>query len=172
MTTMSENEPEVDETEESEREEAVPEVEGGGVPTETPPAQAQGGGMDPMSFIQQGGIKDALLQPAYQDEYGNTYSQADLIADIVNVMRLDTKQMAKLHDIDVEVNKMSPEKAAGLLQNMATGEGSGLIDVFTKIEDQRDLILKDLMDEESHEKYMAAKEQMLNSISEPDEVER
>lgn len=120
------------------------------------------GGM--MDFMSGGGVEQMLLAEQYGDpQTGHTYSLAALIADVINVMRMDTKQMAALHDIDVEVNKMSPERAAELLSQVATQNGLSLIQVFENIEDQRDLILQQKMNEEQHAQYMAFKRQMLYS---------
>jgi hypothetical protein len=126
------------------------------------------GGMDMMSFLEDGGIKNLLMQDTYENRHtGHTYSQADLLADIVNVMRMDTKQMAALHGIDIEVDKMQPDRAAELVESMAgNGEGSGLdiIDVFQEIEDQRDLLFQQEMTDDQYDQYMTFKARMLYSV--------
>jgi len=122
-------------------------------------------GTDMMSFLTNGGIKQLLLDDSFEDpETGNTYSQADLVADVINVMRMDAKQMCLLHGIDVEVDKMSPERAAELLENVAQNDGIAIIEVFQAIEDKRDHVFKQQMTEAEYEQYMDFKRGMLYSL--------
>jgi hypothetical protein len=73
------------------------------------------------------GLKNVMMQPAFEDEdTGHTFSQAELIADVVNILRMDTKRMAEQHDVDVSIQKMTPERAAELLQGVAQGEDLGI----------------------------------------------
>lgn len=116
-------------------------------------------------FIQAGGIKELLLQEQYQNaETGHSWSQADLVADVINVMRMDAKQMCALHGIEVEVNKMSPERAAELLEGVAKNDGVEIIEVFEAIENKRDHVFKQQMSDDEYEQYMEFKEQMLYSV--------
>lgn len=124
-----------------------------------------GGAPGMMQMLQSGGLADLLTAPTFEDpETGHTYSQADLVSDVINVMRLDTKQMAALHDVDIEVDKMTPERAAQMLEEMATNDGYSIIEVFEEIEDQRDEIMQTLMTDEQHRAYNHHKRQMLHSI--------
>lgn len=139
------------------------------IPEEAVEDVEDGGGL--IDFLNEGGIKGMLLEETFQDpDTGHTYGQAHLVADVINVMRMDTKQMAALHGIDIEVEKMSPERAAELLEDVAKNDGMGIIEVFQEIEDQQDIILKQKMTEEQHDKYMNFKEEMLYSV--PSEGER
>lgn len=125
----------------------------------------EGDGQDLMSFLSDGGIKKMLLDPEFQNpETGHKYSQADLVADVINVMRMDAKQVCLLHGIDVEVEKMSPERAAELLEDVAKDSGTAIIEVFQDIEDKRDHVFKQEMTDEQYEKYMSFKEDMLFSL--------
>lgn len=122
-------------------------------------------GQDLMSFMAGGGIKQMLLQPSFVNpDTGIEYSQADLVADVINVMRMDAKQMCMMHGIDVEVEKMSPERAAELLEDVAKSDGVAIIEVFQRIEDKRDNVFKQEMTEEQYEQYMNFKEDMLFSL--------
>lgn len=125
--------------------------------------QADMGGF--AGFIQAGGIKELLLEDQYQNpETGHSWSQADLVADVINVMRMDAKQMCATHGIEVEVNKMSPERAAELLEGVAKNEGVEIIEVFEAIENKRDHIFQQELSESEYKQYMEFKEQMLYSV--------
>lgn len=124
------------------------------------------GGGDLMNFLGSGGIKQMLLNESYHDpERGVSYSQADLVADIVNVMRMDLKQMGAIHGVDIEVDKMSPERAAELLESLAKNEGVGIIEVFQKIEEKRDRIFEQEMTQEQYDTYQKFKRNMLYSMN-------
>lgn len=117
-----------------------------------------GGGMDLGGFISSGGIREALMQDSFRNEEENhEFSQADLFADIVNIMRMDTKQLCAIHGYDVEMERMSPERAAELLEEMALNNGAGLIEVFEDIEDKKELILSEEFSDEEYEKYQKFK---------------
>jgi succinylglutamate desuccinylase len=125
--------------------------------------EEQAGGF--ADFIQAGGIKELLLQDQYQNpETGFSWSQADLVADVINVMRMDVKQMCAIHGIEVEVNKMSPERAAELLEGVAKNDGVEIIEVFEAIENKRDHVFKQELSEEEYQQYMEFKEGMLFSV--------
>lgn len=177
MTTMS-NEPEIHEDQDD-----AQDTEPTGTPTRDSTAEPQtdvrdtddldeqfgddAEGGDLLSFVTGGGISQMLLQDQYEDpDTGHQYSQADLIADVVNVMRMDAKQIAALHGIDVEVSKMTPEHAAKLMESVTKDSGVDIISVFQDIEDKHDKTLQHLFDESDHQEYMEFKEQMLYSVDE------
>lgn len=113
------------------------------------------------------GMAELLKRPVFEDEQtGHTYSQADLIADVVNILRMDSKRMAKAHDLNIEINQMTPDRAAQMLQNVAKGDGLELIQVFDEIEDQRMKIMRELEDDADIEQYMAIKRSVLYSLDE------
>lgn len=119
----------------------------------------------------QNGLKNMMQEPAFQnDDTGHEFSQADLIADVVNILRMDTKRIAQAHGLHISINQMTPERAAELLQGVAQGEDLGLIDIFDGIEDQRMLILEAIEDEDAVDDYSAMKQSMLNTV--PDGAER
>lgn len=132
---------------------------------EQPPAAESADAGSVIDFIGNGGIKQLLLRETFQDpETGHQFSQAALVADVVNVMRMDVKQMCRLHGIDVEVEKMSPERAAELLESVAQNDGMGIIEVFQTIEEKRDHVFQQEMTEEQYEQYQAFKREMLYSV--------
>lgn len=107
------------------------------------------------------GLKQMMLRPSFQTDDGGTFSQAELVADVVNIMRMDTKRMGLALGIEVEVNQMTPEYAAELLQGVAKGESTELIEVFDAIEDKRMEILEAVTDTETVQQWMERKASLL-----------
>lgn len=117
------------------------------------------------------GMQQMMLRDAFEnEETGHTFSQAELIADVVNILRMDTKRMAEAHDVDISISKMTPERAAELLQGVAQGDDLGLIDIFDEIEDQRMFLLSVIEDDDAVDEYLAQKQGILYTV--PDDVER
>lgn len=111
------------------------------------------------------GLKKMMMRPAFQnEETGHEFSQADLIADMVNILRLDTKRIADAHDVDISIRQMTPDRAAELLQGIAQGEDLGLVDIFDEIEDQRMEILLAIEGEDAVEQYSTQKQSLLYSV--------
>lgn len=125
-------------------------------------------------FNSENGLKNVMLETAFQDEEsGHEFSQAALVADVVNVMRMDTKRMAEAHGVDVEIEQMTPERAAELLQGMVKGNDDfdTVIEIFDEIENQRMAILADVEGEEALDDYMEMKQSILYSVADETEVE-
>ena len=99
------------------------------------------------------GVADLLTET--NTETGN--SPADVLADVVNVIRADTKMLGKLHGIDIKVKRMSPERAAELLAGSLDGGGVELIEVFNELEDQRSRILSEALPATSYQAYLRRK---------------
>jgi len=159
---MSESEtPDATEEEQPEETEDVPEID----PSATPEEVEEAVGIE--DFIGGGGIKDLLLRTTFRnEETGHEYSQAHLVADVINVMRMDAKQLCRLHGIDVEMEKMTPERAASLLADVAKNDGVGIIEVFEAIEDKQDHIFQQEMSDEHYEQYQQVKQGMLYTVPE------
>lgn len=125
--------------------------------------------MDKLSTIMQtlnseNGLAKMMQQPAFEGEAGNEFSQADLIADVINILRMDTKRIAEAAGIDIEISKMTPERAAELLQGVAKGDDLGLIDIFDEIEDQRMKVLEELEGGDAVDEYVMDKTAILNTV--------
>lgn len=118
------------------------------------------------------GLKNVMQRPTFEHEdSGHQFSQADLIADIVNIMRMDTKQIGAAVGVEVEIQQMTPDRAAELLQQVAKGEGTELVEVFDEIENQRMMILSELADEIAEvEEFLAMKQSLLNTIPDDQDV--
>lgn len=106
------------------------------------------------------GIAKVLMQPAYvPDENGDPkVSQAEVIADLINIQRLDTKRIAEEVGADVEVGRVTPAKAAVMMQNLVKQESMELVEAFNDIEDDHERILQEVADEETVEAHREQKE--------------
>ena len=93
-------------------------------------------------------------------------SPAQIFADIINVQRADTKRLAAEHGIDVEINLMSPERAAELLAGTISGDGVELVIVFNELSEKRDRVLREVLDDDEHEEFMAQKHSIMNTENE------
>lgn len=127
--------------------------------------------MDPNNFremrqmMQPGGIAEKLMQDKYEDEAtGHTYSEAALIADVVNIMRLNTKQLGALHDVDINIQRMTEERAAQLLEEMARQDDMALVSVFEQIETKQDTIVQAVLDHDEYHDFLETKERAALSI--------
>lgn len=120
-------------------------------------------------MMQPGGIAQQLMQDKYEDQAtGHTYSEAALIADVVNIMRLNTKQLGAIHGVDISIQRMTEERAAQLLEQMARNDDMALVSVFEKIEDKQDAIIQEVLGSEEYYDFLEQKERAAMSI--PDEA--
>ena len=113
------------------------------------------------------GVADLLTET--NTETGN--SPAEVLADVVNVIRADTKMLGTLHGVEVEVKQMSPERAAELLAGSLDGGGVELIEVFNELEDQRGRILAEAMSTVSYRAYQRRKQASLYTSGGEDETD-
>lgn len=127
--------------------------------------------MKVMKLIQQdNGIAQLLQEPVYDLTDGEpqaaTTSQADIVADIINVMRLDIYRIAQEEGVDIDIKRITPEVTAAMLQGLVKGEGLDLIEKFNEIEDQHEAVIEEIADEETLEKHRALKQEHLFSTQE------
>lgn len=116
-----------------------------------------------MAIMQQDdGIAKMLLRPVYAPGGGQepNVSQAEVVADMFNILRLDTKAIGEAAGVDIEAKRMTPEKAAMMLQELVEGESLELTDHFDAIEESREDILRALADEETVEEHREVKQQV------------
>lgn len=111
----------------------------------------------------EGGIAKLMMRPTFgEDEDGEpVHSQAELIADMFNIMRMDVKAMADAADVDVTIEKMTPESAAELVQGIVSGQDLRLMEKFNQLEDKRERVLLKLADEETLQRHRKAKIDMM-----------
>lgn len=117
-------------------------------------------------LMQPGGIAETLKQEKYEGPDGHRYSEAALVADVINIMRLNTKQLGAMHDVDIEINRMTEEHAAKLLERMARENDLALVEVFEVLEQKQDDIIKAELGEERYHEYLRMKETAALSIPE------
>lgn len=84
-------------------------------------------------------------------------SGAAIFADVVNVQRADIKQLAQAHGVDVEIKRMSEDRAAELLAGVVDGGGHEVVEVFNEMAEKRDKILREALEEDEYQQFMAAK---------------
>lgn len=90
-------------------------------------------------------------------------SPAQIFADIINVQRADTKRLAAEHGVEVEINLMSPERAAELLAGTISGDGVELVIVFNELSEKRDRVLREILDDDEHDEFMAQKHAIMHT---------
>jgi len=115
-----------------------------------------------MSMVQQeNGLARLMMQPAYlPDENGkNQVSQAEVICDMMNILRLDSKALANAAGVEITIKQMTPKKAAILLQDAIKGENLDIVEEFAKEEERREAILEALTDEGTVEELRQHKQQ-------------
>lgn len=124
------------------------------------------------------GVEELMKQPVYENEYG-FYSQADLLADVVNILRMDAKRMGAMHGVEVDIQKMTPDKMAWMLAEMVDGNTQPLVGVFNDVEDYHHDVMEQALSDEEFREYLEFKESQLFTVDtsgqegskrDPDEV--
>lgn len=98
------------------------------------------------------GIESLLLS-----ENSQGLSTAMVFADVVNILRADTRALADAHGVDVRPSMMSDERAAELLASVVAGDGKALLEAFETEAERRDKILRAVLDEDAYETFMTQK---------------
>ena len=91
------------------------------------------------------------------DVGGTGATPAAMLADTVNAHRADTKAMADALGVEMEVDLMTPERAADLLAGLTDGAGIELVEVFNDLAHDRDRLLREMLDEEGYGEFMDEK---------------
>lgn len=105
------------------------------------------------------GVAEMLTEAS--DETGD--SPADIMADVINIQRLDAKMLARQQGVNLSINEMTPERAAELLAGVIQGNGVDLLMVFNELENQHHEILRECMGQESFDRFTRAKRRSLYS---------
>lgn len=114
-------------------------------------------------MMKENGIAELMMNPVYDVEAGGKASQAEFVADMLNIMRLDAYRMGQVHGVDIEVQRMTPERAAVLLQDLVRGNNIKLVQKFQEIEDLYDKIFEEVLDEDEYEAHRELKQDQLFS---------
>jgi hypothetical protein len=115
------------------------------------------GDVDPRMVARMMKSTDRLAGLLQREVPGMGATPAAIFADIVNVIRADTKQLATVHDVEVEIEMMSEDRAAELIAGVTDGNGVEIVRVFNEIAEKRDVILREVLDDDEYEQFMAAK---------------
>lgn len=113
---------------------------------------------------QPGGIAELMLEDKYQSPDGHAFSEAALVADVINIMRLNTKQLGVVFNVDISVDRMTEERAADLIEGIARNDDRTLVGAFEEIEDQQDKILEHALGEGQYQQFLRRKEKAAYSI--------
>jgi len=82
---------------------------------------------------------------------------AVIVADIINIQRLDHARLAKAAGVDADLPRMDDERAAELIAGLVTSGDPELVGVFNELEDLGDDILGELEGEEAVENFQQMK---------------
>lgn len=91
------------------------------------------------------------------DVGGTGASPAAILADIVNAHRADTKALAGVLGVEMEVDLMTPERTADLLAGLTDGQGVELVEVFNDLAHDRDRLLCEALDADEYDEFMESK---------------
>lgn len=125
--------------------------------------------MDPRQIAQlmrnPSGVAEMLQQSGEGED-----SPAEIFADVINVQRADVRRLAALHGVEVDVDLMSPDRAAELLAGTVVGDGVELVVAFNKLAAKRDQILREALSDAEYQQFMEAKTSVMHT-SDPDTFE-
>lgn len=96
-----------------------------------------------------------------QEVPGVGASGAAIVADIINVQRADVKKLAEAHDVDVEIKRMSEERAAELVAGIVDGDAVELVEVFNELAEKRDKVLQEVLESREYQEFMSAKTEIM-----------
>jgi len=116
-----------------------------------------GGGMNPKKVAMLMRDPSQLADMVTEEVPGLDASAAAILADIINVMRADVRRLAQVHDVDVEVQVMSEERAGELIAGITQGDGIELVQAFNAVAEKRNAVLLEALDEEEHAAFMEQK---------------
>lgn len=97
-------------------------------------------------------------------------SPAEILADIVNTTRADNRRIGQTIGVEIEAELMTPEKAADLLAGTVGGDGIDLVVMFNELADQRERILRELLDADEYEEFRQQKLAIMHTHPGPDEA--
>lgn len=119
------------------------------------------------------GVEQLMEQPVYENEYGH-FSQAELLADVINILRMDAKRMAAMNGVHIDIKKIRPEKVAWMLAEMVNGNTQPIVGVFNEVEDYHHDVLEEALGEDEFREYLKFKESQLYTVQpgEPDAEEK
>lgn len=116
------------------------------------------GGMNPKQLAMMMRDPSNIEKMLRDDVAGVGASPAAILADTINVMRLDNFRLAQALDVDgVGADRMTEDRAAQLVAGVVRGDGWQLVEVFNQVAETRDTILRDVLDDAEYQAFMDAK---------------
>lgn len=111
-------------------------------------------------MLRGGNVGDLLKKPVYPgpDSEEPEYSQAQVIADVINVMRLDNRALGETVGVDVTVSRITEDRVAEMLGDAVQGDPSDFVETFNELEQQRDRILREMMEEDEYREFTEFKQ--------------
>lgn len=116
-------------------------------------------------------LVQSMRNPAYLErqirnrmlrESGETgESPAMIFANIVNTTRVDNRMIGNLLGVDLEADRMNPDRAAELIAGCVNNDFESLLLVFNELAQQRREILEALMDEVEFAEYNEKKQERM-----------
>lgn len=112
-----------------------------------------------MTMLRGGNVGELLKEPVYPGPGGDEpeYSQAQVIADVINVMRLDNRALGETVGVDIMVTRITEDRVAEMLGSAVEGDPTDLVETFNELEEQRDRILREMMDEDDYDEFVEFK---------------
>ena len=94
------------------------------------------------------------LASLLQDEIGGQgASPAAMLADIINQERADCKRLAGVHGVEMEIERVTEERAADMIAGITDGEGVELVQVFNELARKRARVLAAALEREEFERF-------------------
>jgi len=124
------------------------------------------------TMLRGGNVGDLLKKPVYPGPDGDEleYSQAQVIADVINVMRLDNRALGKTVGVDISVTRITEDRVAEMLGDAVEGDPTALVETFNELEEQRDRILREMMDEDDYDEFIEFKQDNIETSGGGDEA--
>ena len=76
---------------------------------------------------------------------------AEVFADVINMIRADQKRIAQEAGVEVDVKRMTPDRAAQLLAGTVNGEGVEIVEMFNAEAETRQRILRGMIGDDEYE---------------------
>ena len=91
---------------------------------------------------------------------------AEVFADVINMIRADQKRIAQEAGVEVDVKRMTPDRAAQLLDGTVNGEGVEIVEMFNAEAETRQRILRGMIGDDEYEQFEEQKKSMLFTSAE------
>ena len=123
------------------------------------------------TMLRGGNVGGLLKEPVYPGPDGDEpeYSQAQVIADVINVMRLDNRALGETVGVDIMVTRITEDRVAEMLGSAVEGDPTDLVETFNELEEQRDRILREMMDEDDYDEFVEFKRSSIETAGGEDE---